>query len=307
MYQGTYRNKERHAPDLHMVLDRALQNNSSTGTSTVVSKIMVTAGTLQESEQAIELIQSEHLQKKFSGRLFSTVGVHPTRCSQDFGDGDWDTKLQALADLARRGKLEGTVVAMGELGLDYARTEFCPVDVQKRGFIAQLNIALQIGLPLFLHNRDTGTDLLDILKEHYFSKDTENNFILGGVVHSFDDTLELARKFIDLGLYIGINGCSLKKPENLAVVKEIPLNRLMLETDCPWCDIRATHAGHGHIQTKFPTKTEKKYVEGSCVKGRYEPCHIIQVAEVIAGIKGIPVRDVAQASAENAKKLFRMH
>lgn len=287
MYQGNYRGKERHEADLNIVLQRAFTTN--------VEKIIITCGTLQEARDGLELA-------KTNPNLFCTVGVHPTRCKSEFGSSDeeWERYLNDLNGMIEEGVVDGNVVAMGELGLDYARLQFCDIDTQKKGFIAQLKLAKKVNLPLFLHNRETGDDLLDILKQHYFDDDQR----AGGVVHSFDDTFELAQKFMDLGLYIGINGCSLKKEENLAVVKEIPLDKLLLETDCPWCDIRATHAGSNHIQTKFPTKTEKKYDQDCCVKGRYEPVHIIQVAEVVAGVKGISVEEVANASKSNAYKLF---
>ncbi len=289
MYQGSYRGKQRHEPDLSHVLHRAWENH--------LDRIIITAGTLSEAKAASELAVTDE-------RLFSTAGVHPTRCSSEFGDTDesWTEYLDELKRVIVEGKEKGTIVAMGELGLDYARLEFCDVESQKKGLRAQLNIAKDVNLPLFLHNRETGTDLLEILKEYY----DENKGVPGGVVHSFDDTLELAEKFIDLGLYIGINGCSLKKPENLNVVRDIPLDKLMIETDCPWCDIRATHAGSSHIRTTFPTKNEKKYEVGSgdCVKNRYEPCHIRQVAEVIAGVKGVTVEEVASVSRRNAYTLF---
>jgi len=204
-------------------------------------------------------------------------------------------------DIVREGLEDGSLAAFGELGLDYARLKFCDKETQQKGLIAQLEVARDIDLPLFLHNRETGDDLLHMLKEYYF---IEGGKQAGGVVHSFDDSLDLAENFMDLGLYIGINGCSLKTEENLNVVRNIPLDKLLLETDCPWCDIRATHAGFGFIETKFDTKTEKKYKEGCCVKGRYEPCHIAQVCQVIAGVKGIPVEEVAKSSRENAYKLF---
>ena len=288
MYQGNYRGKERHDPDLDTVLQRAWDNN--------VDKIIITAGTLEESREALKLARQDK-------RLFCTAGVHPTRCSQEFGETEesWETYLRELRQVIEEGVGDGNIAALGELGLDYARLEFCDVETQKKGLLAQLQLAKEIDLPLFLHNRDTGTDLLDILKEHYFEDGVER---AGGVVHSFDDSLELAQKFMELGLYIGINGCSLKTEENLKVVKEIPLNRLLLETDCPWCDIRATHAGSAYVDTKFEQMTEKKYAPGSCVKGRYEPCHIVQVCEVIAGVKGISVEEVASASRNNAYSLF---
>jgi len=293
MYQGSYRNKERHEADLSIVLQRAWSNN--------LDQIIITGGTLEECKKGWELAKTDP-------RLFSTVGVHPTRCSE-FGttDESWKEHLEGMRDLLREGVEEGSIVAMGELGLDYARLEFCDVKLQKKGFIAQLQLAKELNLPLFLHNRDTGTDLLHILKKHYFQTDDDSGKYptrAGGVVHSFDDTLELAQEFLDLGLYIGINGCSLKTADNLQVVKDLPLEKMLLETDCPWCGIRATHAGWEHVKTSFTTKTEKKYEAGCCVKSRSEPCHIIQVAEVIAGLKGISVEEVANISRKNAKSLF---
>ncbi len=314
MYQGNYRGKQRHEADLQSsVLQRAFDNK--------VEKIIITCGTLEEAKRGLELAKTDD-------RLFSTVGVHPTRCSSELfasnnnnnnNDDNADDNneqncteeeyckeyIQNLKKVIDEGVKDGHIVAMGELGLDYARLEFSNVDSQKRGLIAQLELAKETKLPLFLHNRDTGTDLLDMLKLHYSDDNDESKIRQpGGVVHSFDDTFELAQQFMNMGLFIGLNGCSLKTQENLNVAKQIPLEHLLLETDCPWCDIRATHAGHGYIQTKFPTKNEKKYEKGFCVKGRYEPIHIVQVAEVIAGVKGISVEEVANASKANALKLF---
>ena len=283
MYQGTYRGKPRHEADLDDVLQWAWDG--------ALERIVVTAGSLEESKRAVELARRDP-------RLFSTVGVHPTRCNE-FGDTEESlaAHVEALTEVAKSGMADGTVAALGELGLDYARTQFCDIEMQKRGFLAQLAIAEETQLPLFIHNRETGEDLLNILKEnrHRFSR---------GVVHSFDDSAELAAKIVDLELYIGINGCSLKTPENIEVVKTIPLDRLLLETDCPWCDIRASHAGSEYVKTKFPTKNEKKFERGCCVKSRYEPCHIVQVAEVVAGAKGITVAEVAEASRKNAYEFF---
>lgn len=288
-YQGLYHDKVRHEADIDIVLKRAFENS--------VETIMITSSGLQESKDALEMAKKEN-------RLFSTVGVHPTRCSQEFGSvsDDFSDHINQLRHVLNEGVRLRKVAAVGELGLDYDRLHFCDVETQKKGFIAQLQLAREFDLPLFLHNRNCGSDLLDILNEHYFH---DGFNAPGGVVHSFTDTLELAQKFMDAGLYIGINGCSLKTEENLAVVKEIPLDFLMIETDCPWCDIRPTHAGYCHVKTKFDTKPEKKYDESCCVKGRYEPCHIIQVAEVIAGVKGISKDDVAIASRKNAYNLFK--
>ena len=291
-YQGTYYGKPRHDPDLDNVLNRAWQNQ--------LDRILLTAGTLEEARRSLELSRKD-------GRLYSTAGVHPTRCSSELGEHEdtWEVYWNQLREVIKEGIDEGKIVAIGEMGLDYDRLEFCDAVTQRKGFIAQLQIAKEVNLPLFLHNRNVGNDLLDLLQKHYFTEECESKRA-GGVVHSFDDKIDLALKFIDAGLYIGLNGCSLKTPENLAVVKELPLDSILLETDCPWCDIRPSHAGGGFIKTKFTTKPEKKYEDGCCVKGRYEPCHIIQVAEVIAGVKDISVQEVADASRNNAYKLFKL-
>ena len=288
-YQGVYHDKIRHDADIDVVLQRAFENG--------LEAIMITSSGLQESKDALEMAKKDK-------RLFSTVGVHPTRCSQEFGSlsDDFSEHINQLRHVLNEGVRLHKVAAIGELGLDYDRLHFCDVETQKKGFIAQLHLAREFDLPLFLHNRNCGSDVLDILNEHYFQDGCTPP---GGVVHSFTDTLELATKFMNAGLYIGINGCSLKTEENLAVVKEIPLDFLMIETDCPWCDIRPTHAGYGHVKTKFDTKQEKKYDKSCCVKGRYEPCHVIQVCEVIAGIKGISKDEVAIASRNNAYALFK--
>jgi len=112
---------------------------------------------------------------------------------------------------------------------------------------------------------------------------------------------------IDLGLDVGINGCSLKTEENLEVVKELPLEKLQIETDGPWCEIRPSHAGHKFLSDMPPQPKavkKEKWVEGCMVKGRNEPAAIIQVAHVIAKVKGITVEDVCEAAWNNSIRMF---
>jgi TatD DNase family protein len=298
---GTYRGTYRHEPDLDLILKRAEE--------TGVDRIILTAGTVQESREAV--IKAREWQKQYPAIQFScTVGVHPTRCQQEFveknADSDTETDdeavLQELLDILRDGMSDGIVVAVGEMGLDYDRLEFCPADVQKKYLIRQLQVlAATSGLPLFLHNRSVGNDLLDILKEYRDCWKAN-----GGVVHSFDDSLELAVGFMeDLDLYIGLNGCSLRSNESLAVVKELPLDKILLETDCPYCEVRKTHPGYQYIQTHFEARAEKKFERGLTVKSRIEPCHIVQVAEVVAGCKNVPVEEVANACYDNSMRLYQ--
>lgn len=291
---GIYFGKKRHEEDFDLVLERSLEQG--------VTHVILTAGTLRESRRALELVEAYCAKADTPGiQLGCTVGVHPTRCQQEFVDSDQEKTvvLDQLADLLKRGVENNCVVAIGEFGLDYDRLEFSPKDVQIEFFQKQLDafLGLELGLPLFLHNRSVGKDLLEILKKRPESG-------IRGVVHSFDDSLELAEEFINMGLYIGLNGCSLKTAENLAVVKELPLDKILLETDCPYCEIKATHAGHHHIQTTFAKKPDKKFEVGKMVKGRNEPCQIVQVAEVIAGVKGISLEEVASACYQNSMDLY---
>lgn len=119
--------------------------------------------------------------------------------------------------------------------VDYDRIHFAPVDVQKRGFELQLQLAEKVRLPLFLHSRAAHADFVEILKPHLFTLRGSNELsqtVPGsvGVVHSFTGTAAEMQELLDLGLFIGVNGCSLKMQENLDVVKQIPLHRIMLET-----------------------------------------------------------------------------
>ena len=293
--KGSYRGKFRHQPDFDEVVERACNVG--------VRHVIMTAGTLQESQEAVLKTRQLRKSNTTSCQLYCTVGVHPTRCNE-FVDNDTNAEqhLQSLLDIVKDGMCDGTVAAVGEMGLDYDRLEFCPKHVQQTYFEKQLLLSQETKLPLFLHNRNVNSDVYDVLAKNR-DKWTK------GVVHSFDDSLELAKQFINLGeLYIGLNGCSLKSADNLNVVKELPLDRILLETDCPYCDIKRTHAGYEFVTTQFDTKPEKKCnadeTPGSCVKGRNEPCHIIQVAEVVAGVRGISVEELAKACYENSLRLY---
>ena len=105
---------------------------------------------------------------------------------------------------------------------------------------------------MYLHSRSTGGDFARIVKEnrHKFST---------GVVHSFTGDLEELNQLLDMGLFIGVNGCSLKTEENLEMVKRIPIDRMMLETDCPYCDIRNSHASSKYVKTRIGKLAKEKY------------------------------------------------
>ena len=285
MFQGIYHGKRVHVDDLSDVLDRA--------TSSGVSSAIITGTTVEDSRDALTLARRLPPEPA----LFCTVGVHPSH-SSIFQQKEQDEILQSLSELIIDGRMDGKVVAIGECGLDYDRLHFCDKETQKRSFSAQLSLGQHIELPFFLHNRNTNGEFIQMLHDH------RNCLRHGGVVHSFDGSLSEMQAIVDLGLYIGVNGCSLKKQENLDVVRQIPLDSLLLETDAPWCGIKATHASEPFVSTLFPSKKKDKFERGVLVKDRAEPCLLVQVLEVVASLKSIRPEELAEVTLENSQRLF---
>lgn len=144
----------------------------------------------------------------------------------------------------------GRLVALGEFGLDYDRLHYCPRSLQLHSFAAQLSLVASLPteerLPLFLHSRAAHADFVACLKDALGPK-LERLSPRSGVVHSFTGTAAEAEELMDMGLYIGINGCSFKTAENCEVVRAVRLDRLMIETDGPWCEVRPSHEGWKHL------------------------------------------------------------
>ncbi|XP_044494622.1 putative deoxyribonuclease TATDN1 [Mangifera indica] len=119
---------------------------------------------------------------------------------------------------------------------------------------------------MFLHMRAAAEDFCEILKRN---KDSFS----AGVTHSFTDNAEDCDKLLSFSnMYIGINGCSLKTTENLDVVRGIPVKKMMIETDSPYCEIKSTHVGITYVKSTWPSKKKEKYDPECIVKGRNEPC-----------------------------------
>ncbi len=221
---------------------------------------VITVGVdLRSSKEALALAQRHRL-------IWAAVGVHP----HDAKTLDEDV-LSRLDDLTK----EEWVVAIGEIGLDYYR-DLSPRKVQRRAFREQLTLARRIKLPVIVHNRESTDDLLGILNDLSSSH--------RGVIHSFLGDAALAEEFLALGFHLGIGGpVTFKQNEALReAVKKIPLERILIETDCPYL-------------TPLPHRGK-----------RNEPAYVHYMAEMVAQIKGIPVGEVEKQTTENAIDLFSL-
>ena len=151
--------------------------------------------------------------------IFGALGIHPENA--------YELKENAIDEIRNYIDSNDKIVAIGEIGLDYYWDENPPKDVQKDAFRKQMNIAKELGLPVVIHDRDAHSDTLEIMKE--FPEVT-------GVVHCFSGSVEFAKECIKLGYYIGFTGVITFKNAKkiIEVAKEIPLERILVETDCPY-------------------------------------------------------------------------
>lgn len=204
--------------------------------------------------------------------VFAAVGVHP----HDAHTVD-PTTLAALADLAQ----DEAVVAIGEIGLDFYR-DLSPRDVQRRAFREMLDVAEQVCKPVIIHDREAHDDVFAILAEKASSG-------LRGVMHCFSGDEGFARRCVDIGLHVGIAGPITFRPRKSVgpgltrlerVAADIPLDRLLVETDCPWL---APEPRRGR---------------------RNEPAYVTHVAERVADARGMAPDELAAATTANAIRLF---
>lgn len=241
MFRGHYHGKKAHDDDLDDVVQRAKDVGCA--------KFMVTGSDLVESQAAVQIARDYrksiqvylHVREggnrltdvvSLAGFCYATVGVHPCQAKLfDEYPGGPSKMLEELRQLAIESKEAGFTVAFGEIGLDYDRLFLSKKEPQLKYFEAQLDLAIEVGLPLFLHSRAASEDFERLLSSRL------DRLPKGGLVHSFTGTMEEMQRLVALGLDIGVNGCSMKTEENLEVVKAIPLERLQIETDGPWVRI----------------------------------------------------------------------
>lgn len=198
--------------------------------------------------------------------MYAMVGVHPDEVGE--------LNEETFADLRSLAK-EPKVVAIGEIGLDYYWDEE-PREVQKQWFIRQLNLAKELDLPVNIHSRDASEDTFQIIKEHAEG--------LRGIIHCFSGSKELAQEYVKLGFYIGVGGVvTFKNGKKLKqVVEAIPLESIVLETDCPYL---------------APEPFRGKRNQSSYIK---------YVAEEIARLKGVTYEEVVAQTEENGRAVYRL-
>ncbi|MBI2049969.1 MAG: TatD family hydrolase [Candidatus Staskawiczbacteria bacterium] len=258
--------------DFTQVIERTLKENIW----------IINVGTKLETSQ-----EAVNLAKAYKEGVYAAMGLHPIYAAAEFqkirtdpDEGDFlikeqDFDKETYKKIALIGA--GKVVAIGEIGLDYyykpktkAKLEQFK-EKQKQVFLQQLELAQELNLPVIIHCRMAHDDVIGILK-------TQN---ISGVIHCFTGTLKQARKYVDLGFYLGINGIIFKL--NLGeVIKNIPLDKILVETDCPYLT---------------PIQEGNK---------RNEPIFIKHTIERVAELKGVSFQEVADRTTQNARQLFKI-
>ena len=228
-----------------------------------VSQLIVTGATVGASGAALEMALAH------PGRLYATAGVHPHHASELDA-----AQLQNLRELLR----QPAIVAVGECGLDYYRN-FSPYAAQRQAFSAQLELAMDCGKPLFLHQRDAHRDFLAALRAL--------GRPLAGVAHCFTGGLEELETYLALGLHIGITGwiCDERRGAHLhELVSRIPRGRLLLETDGPYL-----------LPRDLVPKPASR---------RNEPRYLPHIAAVVARLRDETPEDCAAHTTAAARALF---
>lgn len=200
--------------------------------------------------------------------FYGAFGIHPN-----------DSHIAGTDDVAELEKMlqkNKKAVAVGEVGLDFYR-DHAPVDIQKKMFRQMIQMAIKTGKPLIIHNREADEEVYEILKE-------ENAQQIGGVFHCFGGDVEMAKKVMDLNFYISFTGnVTFKNFRQRDVVKYVPLEKLLLETDSPFL-------------TPVPHRGK-----------RNEPSYLVHVAEGMAEIHQVPVEKIISATIQNTENLFGIH
>ena len=257
---GVNLSNSRFDKDIEQVIERA---------QTAGIERLILTGTSVEESQAVVAI-CERFESQFPGMLWATAGIHPH-----------DAKTLSPSNLSEIRQLAShqSVVAIGETGLDLHRL-LSTEKQQEKSFEAHLEIAVDFKMPLFLHERDAAPRQIQILQSY-------RDNICNGVIHCFTGDKKTLFRYLDMDLHIGITGwvCDERRGQELQkIVKNIPLNRLMIETDAPYLTPR-----------NMPNKPKN---------GRNEPSFLAHVLSGISAARGEHVDEIATASTATAIKFF---
>ncbi|MGI5887638.1 MAG: TatD family hydrolase [Syntrophomonadaceae bacterium] len=254
MYTDTHAHLQKEA------LKDSLENILNRAQAAGVTTIMCIGYDRASSEEAVQLAQ------KYP-QIYAVVGVHP----HDAKELDEDT-LERLYQLGREPK----VVAIGEIGLDFYR-DLSPRDVQRQAFSQQIKLAQELGKPIVVHDRDAHQEVLDTIRQEKAGSN-------GGIMHCYSGHLPLAIDLMKEGFYISIAGpVSYKNASKTKeVAARIPLERLLIETDCPYL-------------TPEPLRGKPN-----------EPANVVYVAQTIAQLRRKPVEEIAYLTSRNAAEVYRL-
>jgi TatD DNase family protein len=257
---GVNLSNSRFDKDIEQVIERA----HSAG----VEQLILTGTSVEESQAVVAIC--ERFDNQFSGMLWATVGIHPH-----------DAKTLSPSNLAALRELatHQYVVAIGETGLDFHRT-LSTEKQQEKSFEAHIELAIELKMPLFLHERDAAPKQIEMLKSY-------RDNICNGVIHCFTGDKKTLFRYLDMDLHIGITGwvCDERRGQELQkIVKNIPLDRLMLETDAPYLTPR-----------NMPTKPKN---------GRNEPAFLAHVLSGIAAVRAENIDEIATTTTATAIKFF---
>lgn len=225
-----------------------------------IEKVVNVGSTFETSKTSIALAD------KYP-HVYAAIGVHPSEI---------DCLNESVYEWIRANASHPQVVSIGEIGLDYYwEKEQDKRDKQKEAFIRQMEIARKVKLPIIIHSRDAAADTLDIMKRC-------NAHEISGVIHCYGYSVEMAREFVKMGYYIGIGGVVTFKNARVLkeVAAEIPLEHLVVETDCPYM-APEPHRGKRNSSLYLP-----------------------HVVEQIAELKGVTAEEVMKVTRENAYELF---
>ena len=241
--------------DREAVIDRA----QAAGVSTILN-----VGTGDPHSGALE--RAVELSRQHAS-IYTAVGTHPHDAR--LYDDRAEEKIKSLIGRER-------VIAWGEIGLDF-HYDNSPRDVQVEVFKRQLRAARECDLPVIIHTREAESETIDILQSEYAGAERR------GIFHCFSGSIDLAQKAVDVGFMISFSGIvTFKKADELrAIAKQVPLERLLIETDCPYL-------------TPVPHRGK-----------RNQPAYVVEVARCLAGLHGIEIEAIAELTSENFRRFFR--